>query len=63
MSTMGALESFGGLIFVFESSVVGRAMLVVWPEDAAAGFAVGCSAACSDGVVTTGVLVSDLFLR
>ena len=65
---MGALESFGGLIFVFESSVVGRVMLVVWPEDAAAGFGVGCSVVCSDGVSSIGMVgmswfVFDLFLR
>ena len=32
MPTMGALESFGGLIFVSRSSVViGSVMPVVWP--------------------------------
>ena len=68
MSMMGTLESFGGLIFVFESSVVGRVMLVVWPEDAAAGLGMDCSVACSDGVSSIGMVgtswfVFDLFLR
>ena len=69
MSTMGALESFGGLIFLFGSSVViGSVMPVLGLEDAAAGFAVGCSVACSDGVSLIGMVgtswfVFDLFLR
>ena len=51
MSTMGALESFGGLTWVRGSSdVIGSVVPVVLPGDAAAGFGVGCSTACSDGV-------------
>ena len=51
MSTMGALESPGGFTWVRGTSdVIGR---VVLPGDAAAGFGIGCSVACSDGVATT----------
>ena len=54
MSIIGALESLGGLIFVFGSSVViGRVVPVVLPGDVAAGLGVGCTVACSDGVATT----------
>ena len=51
MSTLGALESPGGFTWVRGTSdVIGR---VVLPGDAAAGFGIGCSVACSDGVATT----------
>ena len=64
MSTMDAVESSGGLIFVFGSSdIIDSVVPVVWPEDAAVGVGVGCMVTCSDGVAATGVLVSDLFLR
>ena len=54
MSTMGALESFGGLTWVRGSSdVIGSVVPVVLPGDAAAGFGVGCTVTCSDGVATT----------
>ena len=64
MSTMGALESSGGLTWVRGSSVViGSVVPIVLPGDAAVGIGFVCSVACSDGVATTGVLASDLFLR
>ena len=60
MSIIGALESFGGLIFVFGSSVViGRVVPVVLPGDATVGFGVGCMVTCSDGVAAAGVLSSN----
>ena len=53
MSTMGALESPGGSTWVCGTSdVIGRVVPVVLPGDAAAGFGVGCTVACSDGVAT-----------
>ena len=64
MLTMGALESSGGFTWVCGTSdVIGSVVPVVWPEDAAAGVGVGCTVTCFDGVATTGVLASDLFLR
>ena len=64
MSIIGALESPGGFTWVRGTSVViGRVVPVVWPGDAAVGIGFVCSVACSDGVATTGVLASDLFLR
>ena len=65
---MGALESFGGLIFVCESSVVGSVVPIVLPGGATARFGVDCSTACSDGdssigMVGTSWFVFDLFLR
>ena len=43
MSTMDAVESSGGLIFVFGSSdIIDSVVPVVWPEDAAVGVGVGC---------------------
>ena len=54
MSTMGALESPGGFTWVRRTSdVIGRVVPVVLPGDAAAGFGVGCTVTCSDGVATT----------
>ena len=54
MSTMGALESSGGLTWVRGSSVViGSVVPIVLPEDATAVFGMGCTVACSDGVATT----------
>ena len=54
MSTMGTLESPGGFTWVCGTSdVIGRVVPVVLPGDAAAGFGVGCTVACSDGVATT----------
>ena len=54
MSTMGTLESPGGFTWVRGTSdVIGRVVPVVLPGDAAAGFGVGCTVACSDGVATT----------
>ena len=54
MSTMGTLESPGGFTWVCGTSdVIGRVVAVVLPGDAAAGFGVGCTVACSDGVATT----------
>ena len=54
MSTMGTLESPGGFTWVRGTSdVIGRVVAVVLPGDAAAGFGVGCTVACSDGVATT----------
>ena len=64
MSTMDAVESSGGLIFVFGSSdVIGSVVPIVLPGDATVGFGVGCMVTCSDGVAAAGVLASDLFLR
>ena len=54
MSTLGALESPGGFTWVRRTSdVIGRVVPVVLPGDAAAGFGVGCTVACYDGVATT----------
>ena len=54
MSTMGALESSGGLTWVRGSSVViGSVVPIVLPEDATAVFGMGCTVAFSDGVATT----------
>ena len=54
MSTLGALESPGGFTWVRGTSdVIGRVVAVVLPGDAAAGFGMGCTVACSDGVATT----------
>ena len=54
MSTIGALESPGGFTWVRGTSdVIVRIMLVVWSRDAVAGFGMGCTVACSDGVATT----------
>ena len=54
MSTMGALESPGGFTWVRGTSdVIGRVVPFVLPGDAAAGFGVGCTVVCSDGVATT----------
>ena len=54
MSTMGALESPGGFTWVRGTSdVIGRVVPVVLPGDAADGFGVGYTVACSDGVATT----------
>ena len=54
MSTMGTLESPGGFTWVRGTSdVIGRVVPVVLPGDAAAGFGMGCTVACSDGVATT----------
>ena len=54
MSTMGALESPGGFTWVRGTSdVIGRVVPVVLPGDATAGFGMGCTVACSDGVATT----------
>ena len=54
MSTMGTLESPGGFTWVRGTSdVIGRVLLIVLPGDAAAGFGMGCTVACSDGVATT----------
>ena len=64
MSIIGALESSSGFTWVCGTSdVIGSVVPVVWSGDATVGFGVCCSTACSDGVVTTGVLVSDFFLR
>ena len=69
MSTMGTLESPGGLTWVCGTSdVIGSVVPVVWPEDVAVGVGVGCSTACSDGVSSIGMVgtswfVFDLFLR
>ena len=53
MSTLGALESPGGFTWVRGTSdVIGRVLLIVLPGDTAAGFEVGCTVACSDGVAT-----------
>ena len=49
-----SLESSGGFTWVCRSSdVIGSVVPVVWPEDAAAGFGVGCTVTCFDGVATT----------
>ena len=54
MSTMSTLGSSGGFSWVRGTSdVIGRVVPVVLPGDAAAGFGVGCTVACSDGVATT----------
>ena len=54
MSTMGAPESPGGFTWVRGTSdVIVRIMLVVWSRDAVAGFGMGCTVACFDGVATT----------
>ena len=54
MSTMGTLESPGGLTWVCGTSdVIGRVVPIVLPEDATAVFGMGCTVACSDGVATT----------
>ena len=54
MSTLGALESPGGFTWVRGTSdVIVRIMLIVWSRDAAAGFGVSYTVACSDGVATT----------
>ena len=54
MSTMSTLGSSGGFSWVRGTSdVIGRVVPVVLPGDAAAGFGIGCSVACSDGVATT----------
>ena len=49
MSTMGALESSGGLTWVRGSSVViGSVVPIVLPGDAAVGIGFVCSVACFD---------------
>ena len=54
MSIIGALESPGGFTWVRGTSdVIGRVVPVVLPGDATAGFGMGCTVACSDGVATT----------
>ena len=54
MSIIGALESPGGLTWIRGTSdVIGRVAPVVLPGDAAAGFGMGCTVACSDGVAMT----------
>ena len=54
MSTLGALESPGGFTWVRGTSdVICEVVPVVWSGNAAAGFGVGCTVACSDGVATT----------
>ena len=54
MSIIGALESPGRLTWIRGTSdVIGRVLLIVLPGDAAAGFGMGCTVACSDGVATT----------
>ena len=54
MSTMSTLGSSGGFTWVCGTSdVIGRVVAVVLPGDAAAGFGMGCTVACSDGVATT----------
>ena len=54
MLTMGALESSGGFTWVCGTSdVIGRVVPVVLPGDAADGFGVSYTVACSDGVATT----------
>ena len=54
MSTMSALESPGGSTWVCGTSdVIGRVVPVVLPGDAADGFGVSYTVACSDGVATT----------
>ena len=54
MSIIGALESSSGFTWVRGTSdVIGRVVAVVLPGDAAAGFGMGCTVACSDGVATT----------
>ena len=54
MSTMGALDSSGGLSWVRKSfDVIGSVVPIVLPGDATAGFGVGCTVVCSDGVATT----------
>ena len=59
MSIIGALESPGGLTWIRGTSdVICEVVPVVWSGNAAAGFGVGCTVACSDGVATTGVAVT-----
>ena len=54
MSTMSTLGSSGGFTWVRGTSdVIVRIMLIVWSRDAAAGFGVSYTVACSDGVATT----------
>ena len=54
MPTMGTPESSDGFTWVRGTSdVIGRVVPIVLPGDAAAGFGVGCTVACSDGVATT----------
>ena len=54
MSTLGALESPGGFTWVRGTSdVIGSVVPIVLPGDAAAGFGVGCTVTCFDGVATT----------